>query len=184
MNISRWEKKLLDLSNARYIWFFLLLIMARMSNWSRSIKNRWDLNLVPQWDWEDWRNITKKLFLELTFLWSNHIYELILPGSANSLIAGTLCALRACFAEKRLDTQQIHFNGRALCFEPYTHALLRKILKNNFESLKMGINRTEKLKPDLKSARNSESSPGCPMESIDHEHGLLWERLDHFAQVS
>ena len=57
----------------------------------------------------------------------------------------------ACFADKRLDTQQIHFNGRALCFEPYTHALLRTIRQNILKSLKMGINRTEKLKPDLKS---------------------------------
>ena len=45
-----------------------------------------------------------------------------------------------------------------------------KTLKDLAEIL---INQTEKLKPDLKSARNSESSPGCPTESIDHEHGLL-----------
>ena len=34
------------------------------------------------------------------------------------------------------------------------------------------INRTEKLKPDLKSACNSESTPGCPTQSIDHVHYL------------
>ena len=37
----------------------------------------------------------------------------------------------------------------------------------------MEINWTEKLKPDLKSMQNFESTSGCPMQSIDHEHYLL-----------
>ncbi len=36
----------------------------------------------------------------------------------------------------------------------------------------MEINWTEKLKPDLKSWWNSESTPGCPTQSIGHEHCL------------
>ena len=52
--------------------------------------------------------------------------DLLTQGSANSLIAGALCALRARFAEKRLNTQHIHFNGRAfsltraLCWESWS----------------------------------------------------------------
>ena len=48
-----------------------------------------------------------------------------------------------------------------------------KSLKNLEDSSEMGINQTEKLKPDLKSAWNSKSTLGCPTQSIDHEHYLM-----------
>ena len=60
----------------------------------------------------------------------------------------------------------------------------------------MGINRSEKLKPDLKSAWNSKSTPGCPTQSIDHEcylqnmstvshleHGLMKNIESKFASL-
>ena len=43
----------------------------------------------------------------------------------------------------------------------------------------MEINLTEKLKSDLKKACNSESKPGCPMQSIDHEYNLINPNLAH-----
>ena len=49
---------------------------------------------------------------------------------------------------------------------------IKKSLKTLEASAEMGINRTEKLKPDLKSAQNSKSTNERPTQSIDHEHYL------------
>ncbi len=54
---------------------------------------------------------------------------------------------------------------------------ISKSLKTFDVSVEMGINRTEKLKPDLKSAQNSETTPGCPTQSIDLEQYLERDEL-------
>ena len=51
-------------------------------------------------------------------------------------------------------------------------AALKKPKQSQNSRTEMEINRTEKLKPDLKSEWNSESIPGCPTQSIDHEYYL------------
>ena len=54
-----------------------------------------------------------KISRDIPFVTVYRYPNLSSQGSANSLIAGALCAQRACFAEKRLNTQHIHFNRRA-----------------------------------------------------------------------
>ena len=59
---------------------------------------------------------------------------------------------------------------------------IKKSLKTLEDSAEMEINSTEKLKPDLKSAWNSESIPGRPTRSIDHEHYLQYIEEDNVLQ--
>ncbi len=50
---------------------------------------------------------------------------------------------------------------------------IKKASKLRRTLAEMEINWTEKLKPDLKSLWNSESTNECPTQSIDHEHYLI-----------
>ena len=53
------------------------------------------------------------------------------------------------------------------------------------DSAEMGINQTEELKPDVKSASDSASTPGCPTQSMDHEYNLLRAYFEsNFSRLS
>ena len=56
------------------------------------------------------------------------------------------------------------------------------------DSAELEINRTKKLKPDLKSALNPKSAPDCRIKSIDDEHYLkdfIHLKVDtHLAQLA